>query len=198
MKLVIPSLFKFMNRIYLYSNKFYEGLLYHLEKYDRERKPENPIIPTVIHLSDITVEDFEKDRHVAIFTNEEDMKTWLDSLDKLSFKNIIIEDHLDISNAMRTEPYLYKAPTGNIYLIQNVIEGDRLRAFNVAYNWYVYKINTGHKSEQFVSDIPVNVVYGISPALAPVIIENNAGNSLQYLQILSYGSGQYGAMLPLL
>jgi len=198
MKLVIPSLFKFMNRIYLYSNKFYEGLLYHLEKYDKERKPENPIIPTVIYLSDITVEDFEKDRHVAIFTNEEDMKTWLDSLDKLSFKNIIIEDHLDISNAMRTEPYLYKAPTGNIYLIQNVIEGDRLRAFNVAYNWYVYKINTGHKTDQFVNDIPVNVVYGISPALAPVIIENNAGNSLEYLQILSYGSGQYGAMLPLL
>ena len=195
--LLVPTLFK-ENRLYLYSQKFFDGLFYHLEKYDKERMPKNNKIPTVINIYDLSEEDFTHQRHVAIFTDEKDMKTWINSLDKLSFKNIIIEDHLNISNALRTEPYIYMAPTGNIYLIQNVIGGSQKRALNVAYNWYLHKINTGHRTLKFNTDIPVNVVYGISPALAPIIIENNAGKSTQYLQILLYGSDQYSAMLPLL
>lgn len=212
MKVVAPSLFRFQDRIYLYSQKFFDGILYHLEKYDKERKPLNPKIPTVIHRSDISEEDFSSMRRVAIFTEEADMRTWLNSLDKLSFGNIIIEDKLDISNALRTEPYLYTAPTGNIYMIQNVIGGDKLRALNVAYNWYLHKVNIGHAAPEYEDpqNVPVFVVYGISPALAPIIIENHAGQSMQYLQILSYVSPQmkkdkeqpvskqYSAMLPLL
>ena len=191
-----------IDRIFLYSQKFFDGILYFLKKYDYERKPTNPVIPTVIYRADISEEDFTPRRRVAIFTDEGDMKTWLNTLDKLSFKNIIIEDKLNISNALRTEPYLYFAPTGNIYLIQNVVGGDRMRTINVAYYWYLYKINLGHSALEFdtetLGNIPVYVVYGISPALAPVIIENQAGEANQYLQVLSYGSGQYAGMLPLL
>ena len=201
-KLVAPTLFT-ENRIFLYSQKFFEGIIYHLEKYNTERKPRqerNQVkIPTVIHRTDISEEDFTPQRRVAIFTSDNDMKTWLNSLDKLSFKNILVEDELSISNALRTEPYLYSSPTGSIYLIQNVAGGDRMRAINVAYNWYLNKINSGHRTEPFDNEnIPVFVVYGISPALAPVIIENHAGTSTEYLQILSYGSGQHAAMLSLL
>jgi hypothetical protein len=190
------------DRIYLYSQKFFDGIVYLLNKYDYEGKPRNPVIPKIIYRSDISEEDFTPQRRVSIFTDERDMKTWLNTLDKLSFKNIIIEDALNISNALRSEPYLYTSPTGNIYLIQNVIGGERLRAINVAYNWYTTKINPGHTASEFdteaTGNIPVYVVYGISPALAPVIIENNAGDATQYLQVLSYGSNQYAAMLPLL
>lgn len=199
MKILAPTLFH-QDRIFLYNQKFFDGIIYHLEQYNKERKPKNMKIPTVIHYTDITEEDFDHSGRVAIFIGEASMRTWLSSLDKLSFKNIIIENELSISNALRTEPYLYNAPTGNIYMIQNVIGGDRLRALNVAYNWYVNKTNLGHTGKEFEDpqNVPVFVVYGISPALAPVIIENHAGESNQYLQLLSYGSGQFGAMLPLL
>jgi len=202
--LLAPTLvriFNNSNRIYLYTQKFYDGLVYFLKKYDHERKPRNPVIPKIIYRSDINEEDFTPQRRVAIFTDEGEMNTWLNTLDKLSFKNIIIEDTLNISNALRTEPYLYAAPTGNIYLIQNVIGGDRMRAINVAYYWYLYKINLGHTALEFdteAANIPVYVVYGISPALAPVMIENKAGDTTQYLQIISYVQNQYAAMLPLL
>ena len=192
-----PTLFR-QNRIYLYSAKFFNGVLYYLQKYDHERKPREIVIPTVIYREDISEEDFKPQRRVAIFTNEENMRTWLDTLDKLSFRNIIIENELNISNALRLEPYLYYSPTKNIYLIQNVSGGDRRRAINVAFNWYLYKVNIGHDTPEYDQDLPVYVVYGISPALAPILIENNAGESMQYLQILSYGSNQYAAMLPLL
>ena len=200
MKLLAPSLFKYENRIFLYSQKFYEGILYNLQKYNNERKPRNPKIPSVLYRSNISEEDFTAQRRVAIFTSDSNMKTWLNSLDKLSFRNILVEDSLNISHALRTEPYLYNSPTGNIYLIQNVVTGSKLRAINVALNWYVNKINLGHRAVEFEdpTKIPVFVVYGISPALAPVLIENHAGTATQYLQILSYGSDQYAAMLTLL
>lgn len=196
---ITPSLFN-EGKIFLYSQKFYDGILYQLEKYNKERKPRDVRIPTIIHYSDITEEDFIHSRRTAVFIGESDMRTWLNSLDKLSFKNIIIENELNISNALRTEPYLYNAPTGNIYMIQNVSGGDKLKSINVAYNWYISKKNIGHSSEQFkdVENVPVFVVYGISPALSPIVIENHAGESTQYLQLLSYGSEQYAAMLPLL
>jgi hypothetical protein len=198
---LIPKLFR-GDRLYLYSQKFFDGIYYHMQKYDKERKPRDPKIPTVIHREHMTSEDFTRQINTAIFTTEMDMKTWVASLGKLSFQNIIIEDKLSVENALRTEPYLYTAPTGNIYLIQNVIEGDKSRALNVAFNWYMYKVNLGHKSPEFDTvvqgQIPVNVIYGISPALSPVVVENNAGTATQYLQVLLYGSGQYSAMLPLL
>jgi len=204
LRILSPSLFhpQYQNRLYMYSQKFFEGVVYYLRMYDHERKPRNPVIPTVIRRGDIRPEDFTTQRRVAVFTDEGDMRTWFNTLDKLSFKNIIIEDTLNISNALRTEPYLYSAPTGNIYLIQNVMGGDKSRAINVTYNWYLYKLNLGHKSPEFDTDklgqFPVHVIYGISPAMAPTVIENHAGESTQYLQILSYGSMQHAAMLPLL
>ena len=197
---MVPTLIK-NDRIWLYSKKFYDGLLYYIELYDKELKPRDPKIPTIIYRSNISEEDFTSQPRVAVFTSERDMRTWLSSLDKLSFNNILIENKLNIKNALLTEPYLYTAPTGNIYMIQNVMTGDRLRAVNAAYYWYLYKINLGHRAEPFDTDkaqVPVNVVYGISPAMAPEIIENNAGESTSYLQILSYGIDQYAAMLPLL
>jgi hypothetical protein len=201
LKLLAPSLF-YQDRVYLYSQKFFDGVVYYLNKYDYEMKPRFPQIPTVIYRKDLDVEDFTPRSRTAIFTSESDMKTWINTLDKLSFKNVIIEESLNISNALRTEPYLYKSPTDNRYLIQNVIGGDINRAFNVAYHWYVYKINLGHNSPEFDTDklgnVPAHVIYGISAALSPMIIENHAGDLEEYLQILSYGSGQHAAMLRLL
>ena len=68
----------------------------------------------------------------------------------------------------------------------------------MAFEWYLKKINKGYKTLEYQGDVPVYVVYSISQGLSPVLTENNAGTSSQYLQILSYGSEQNAAMLPLL
>lgn len=202
LKDLIPSLFR-GNKIYLYSEKFYRGILYLLKKYDYEEKGAEPVLPTIIYKKDIRGDDFTQQERVAIFTNEKDMRTWMGTLDKLSFKNIIIESELNISNALRTEPYIYSSPSGNIYLIQNVTGGDLTKALNVAYNWEYYKTNTGHKTDKMVeigddNNLPPYIIYGISASLTPVLTENKTGGADTFFQILTYGGDNYAAMLPLL
>lgn len=196
---VAPTLI-YSDRIFLYNQRFFDGVVYHLSKYDKERKPEKPKIPKLIYRSDINEEDFKQQKRVAIFTSERDMRTWLESFDALSFKNIVIENKLDSGYALRSEPYLYTAPDEKIYLIQNVIGGDKLKVINIAYNWYVHKINIGYRASEFPDpdNIPVHVIYQIGPSLSPVMLENNAGDSTNYLQLLTYGADRYAAMLPLL
>ena len=93
------------------------------------------------------------------------MKSWLNSIGKLNIQNLIIQTKLSIANGLKTEPYLYVAPDGKIYEIQNVIESNLMRALNVAYNWYVNKINIGYQTEPInigENQLPPHVINGIS------------------------------------
>ena len=129
----------------------------------------------------------------------EDLSFWLASLDKLSFQNIQIEDKLNSMNILRTEPYMYISHTKNIYLIQNVIQGDIERAKNVAYYWDIYKINLGHQSPEYDElEQPKYAIYGISSGSDLVLVDNQAGDTTQYLSLLDYGGKKYAAMLQIL
>lgn len=199
-KKIAPSFIK-SDRLFLYSKIFFDGILYYMKEYNKNRYTNYVKIPLNLYYTDVTEEDFTKQKNTAIFTNEHEMKSWVNYIQTHTYENLIINDKLSKSDAFKTEPYLYKSPTGNIFLIQNVVEGNLSRAINVAFNWYLHKINLGHKSDKFPEEndtFPVNVVYGISSGLAPAIIENNAGESESYLQILAYEQNQYSAMLPLL
>ena len=186
------------NQVFLYSQKFYEGVIYWLKKYDKERKPAYPGVPTAIYRDNVKPEDFTSYPRIGIFVSEKDFKIWLNTLDKISFTNLVIQDKLNIKNSQRTEPYLY-SDGSKIYLVQNVLGGQKPRAIQAAYNWYLTKNNPGYKANPFDGDVfPVNVVYGIGPSASLAVVENNAGTSTNYLQILNYGTEQYAALLPLL
>ena len=105
---------------------------------------------------------------------------------------------LDISKSLNNEPYLYQAPDGHIYLIQNVIEGNFNRALFVSNLWRTYKVNSGFTSPEIEEDITDYVIYGISLANTIVPIENRAGESTDFLSILQYNSQSHAAMLRLL
>ena len=197
---IIPSLF-YQNRIFLYSNKFANGIIYYLHKYAKNTDGLNLPIPSSIYKSNITSQDFKQQKNVAIFVSDSDLQSWINSIGKLSFLNLSIQKELSITNSIKKEPYLYISTDNKIYQIQNVLEGNLYRSLQVAYNWYLYKINMGYNASELTpinNLIPVHVIYGISPALTPVVIENNAPNLNNYLQILDYGSNQYAAMLPLI
>jgi hypothetical protein len=109
---------------------------------------------------------------------------------------------LSIADGTKIEPYIYMSSIDSkIYLVQNVLEGDRFRALNVANSWYNSKVNPGYQSELLdVSDgVPPYVVYGINASADSYTLENNAVASPDnYLEVLRYGAAeQYAAMLPL-
>lgn len=199
---IIPTMFREYNnetKVYFYNEKFFKGILYFLEKYEKELRPEDVKVPKVIYRNKVTEDDFDMMKRVAIFTNEKDMETWISNLGKLSFENIVMKNKLNSSDSILSEPYMYSAPDGKIYLIQNVVNGELSRAINVSYNWFYNKFNPGHESPIYQNDnYPIHVIYNISPSMTPMVYINNAGDALQYLQILMYNEGQYASMLPLL
>lgn len=183
------------NKLYIYSEKFYDGLKYFLNKYNHEYSPIK--VPTEIYRT-ITSDDFTKQPYEAVFVNEHDLKTWLNTMNKMTYKNIIIDKKLSLSNEVKIEPYIYSDPDGNTYMIQNVVNGDLLRAINVANYWKLNKINLGFNSEHIEEkDVPNHVIYIISPSFNPILSKNNAGDSTDYIQILSYRHNKYAAMIKL-
>ena len=197
MSQIVPTLFV-NDKIYLYSQKFSDGIRHFLFLYQKTHRGLPRRVPTRITRLFQSVSDFISQPHVAIFLSEDDMRSWLTTFRDANLGTIRVRDRLDLSFALLTDPYIYKSPDNKIYQIQNVLTGDILRALNVSLNWSLNKINTGYNSTPVSSsDLPY-IVYGISTASTPVLIQNNSGDSEQFLILLSYGSNQYAAMLPLL
>jgi Family of unknown function (DUF5757) len=198
MKKRVPSLFM-DDRLFLYSEKFFNGIYYLMKQYTKEyvKNFKNMRIPKMITRKYLTEQDFISYEGIAIFLSEFDMKTWLASLEKTSE----IYSTLNHTYSGRTEPYMYIAPDGHIYLIQNVIEGDLQRALNVGFYWKEHKVNPGFRSHEYdEEENPKYVVYNISQANTIVLGENNAGDSLSFYSVLRYNTfpPAHAAMLLLL
>tara|TARA_R110001599_G_scaffold240507_1_gene440095 strand:- start:78 stop:3698 length:3621 start_codon:yes stop_codon:yes gene_type:complete len=192
MKKRVPTLFV-GDRLFLYSEKMFNGVLYLMQQYVKEYPLTQ--IPKSIHRSPLMEQDFISSDGVALFLTEADMKTWLESLNKVPE----ILTSININNALKTDPYLYLASDGHIYLVQNVMNGNVNRALNVGYYWRTYKVNPGFKSPEYDELAePKYVIYDISPANTAVPAENKAGDSLDFLSVLRYNSLSYAAMLRLL
>jgi len=206
----VPTLFQ-KGKIVLYSKKFASKLEQHLLSFDRLYRP-LPIPPSKpgendwprrTHLDGLFEDesDFLSDPHVLLFIGERNFQNWIQSLSRAI--QLHIRTKLDLADGLLEEPYLYISPDKKIYLIQNVYRGEFLRAMEVASQWTLNRINPGSNAPPFRGDLLVHVVYGISKAETPIVIEDQSYGNPEYLQILTYGqpnepSVRYGAMLPLL
>jgi hypothetical protein len=194
MKKKIPSLFS-KNKIYLYSQRFADGLFYTL-KQNIEQYYFNFTTHLSIQRESLSEQDFLQYPGVTLFLSTHDLNTWLTSFH--NYTDILMT--IKIADAMKTDPFLYLAADGHIYLIQNVTEGNMSRAINVAYYWQKYKVNPGIKTPEYSNEMefPPYVLYSISPANTIIPTENHAGDDLDYLSILRYNAFAYAAMLRLL
>lgn len=213
--------FVYEGKFIMYSEGFAVKILGKLEEFYKISKPlpirdteDTWTLPTQVDGLFEDETDFIQQPNIAIFVNERDLRLYLKSISRPGYNSIVIKDRLDISLGLEEEPYLYIAPPippsteGKIYLIQNVSAGDKLRAISVANTWASDRINLGLHAPLYEGTLPPYVVYGISTAAAPVILENAAIGAENYLQLLDYRSrrvseergteGRYAAMLPLL
>ena len=69
---------------------------------------------------------------------------------------------------------------------------------NVNYYWDEHKVNPGFKTPEYEDEYPKYIVYGISSANNIVLIENRAGDSVDFYTILQYNNGSSAAMLRLI
>ena len=150
--------------------------------------------------------DFKQHHNSLIFINENNLKKWLTSIktyNNLSSnnENIYIKNKLDISFGELIIPYFYMAPDKSIYLIQNVKNGDLLKALNVAYTWNIKYLNLGFDAPSYQNkNLPYYILYGISETGSIVPIADHTNQENNFLQIILYGieSNRYSAMLKLL
>lgn len=155
-----------------------------------------------------TESDFIQIPNSKIFLNEKDLQSWLLSVKNLrdysSYFNI--NSTIQASMGFSLDPYLYKDDDGKIYIIQNVVGGLMLKALSVAKTWYEYSYNIGSDPEP-LDEVPVHMIYGISPSSTIIPIEDHAVSLNVFLKILYYGSpsdksigktSRYAAMLEIL
>jgi hypothetical protein len=205
MEQIVPTLFS-QGRIIMYSPEFAAKILGKLEEFYRQARPlpHEPgwVVPTQITGYYQEETDFLPQVNVAIFLSEADIRSWLRSITRAGVQYLVISNHLDLSMALVEDPYLYIAPDGKIYLIQNVFAGEKNRALQVALTWSQNYVNLGFRAPPYNDGPLPYVIYGISTAAAPIAIENLTGGVTPYLQLLNTATqseaGRYAAMLPLL
>lgn len=180
------------DRIYLYSSKLIDGVVYFLNQFVKNTKVSEIPLPTHLNNYYMTEEDFQYQENVLFFINETDFQAWMETLE-FNERNII---RFTLSPNYKTEinPYIYKTPEGQIYLIQNVLEGNLKRALNVAQSWKTEKVNPGYTSP-LLSGSPYYRVYGISNANSLFLIEDSPED--QAYDLLTYEEGNYAALLPM-
>jgi hypothetical protein len=200
----IPSLVK-NGKFSLYSDKFYKGLSYFIRQYEHVTKGLVQIPPTEITGLYQTENDFFQFDNTAIFLKEIDMKSWLETIARSKRSHILIRTSLDIGFGEATEPYIYMSPNedGNIYLIQNVVSGDKNRALNASYQWYLNRINPGYMTSPYEMDfetnrLPAHFIYYISNDNQPFAKTDFTSGDTKFLQILAYTDNNFAAMLPIL
>jgi len=200
---IIPTLVN-SGKIILYSKKYAEGIIYFLKEYVKSHdiSKEQPSKYLKVILEDES--DFKQFNNTVIFTREVDMKTWLFSKTKLGIKISAIHRRIDFSDNLTQEPFLYQDPSGKTYIIQNVYNSEYSRAINVAFNWYSSLRNLGFDAPGYSEgEYPHHVIYGITASniLGAIkdtrLNEGSSGEGDKFLQIIKYGEGKYGAMLPL-
>jgi hypothetical protein len=164
-------------------------------------------IPT--RLSDFYLfhSDFiHNDRDILLLSTK-DLTNWLES--KQEIKNVEVMSHLDISYHESTDPIIFKDDsTEKIYLLQNVMMGDKIKALYTCEQFSKIGENIGMQIKDMkdedvdrftVGKVPY-VIYGISLENKMVAIdEKNVREGLPFYQLLKYSKEKekYAALLPL-
>ena len=189
----VPTLIK-NNRIYLYSSKLSKGIMYFLLQFIKNNDGLDIPIATEISNYYLSEVDFQHQNNVLIFTNANNFRVWLNIMKLSQFDVNLIRTNLFLNYVMEIEPFFYRAPTGRLYLIQNVLNGEKDRALSVAISWQKNKINLGYRAE-IQTEKTAYFLYGISNANNIVLKEQTSETDA--VELLTYGSEQFSAMLPL-
>ena len=194
------------NRLKVYSEKFFTGIIYFLQEYEKTVKPEKRVLPERVERLFQNESDFQITNHVALFIHEKEFVDWLQTIREGTVGKVktatenrnLIRKQLDISFASFKEPYIFTDSNEKIYLIQNVVFGDRLRALNVAKNWQDFSVNLGYSTGPLTETLPPYLIYAISTASQPLLVEDLSNNAENPLLLLNSAPAEYSAMLPLL
>ncbi len=200
------------DKIRLYNETFKKKYIELLHDYDSVKFDVSDIYDQYLNIYTSSI-DFKPVLNSQIFTNVEDVNSWLISARDLSNKNAnyLIRDTISANLRTIKEPLLYIDDDGKIYIIQNVFGGSKEKAIKVANIWYVYGVNLGSNplltDDLETDEEPIHMVYGINEISKIVPIKDMTLNNNVFLRILYYGTraelnsfktAHYAAMLEIL
>lgn len=174
---IVPDILN-NNKIVIYSDKMYQGVLYYLKQYEKN----------VINSKSLRYISFNRPDQ-RIFNNQNNLKTWL--LSKEQYQ--IYTDLSEINNLLG--PIIYHLPPDEFYLIQNSIDGSFYRAVNLALIWYKEHINIGFEAEEYS-----NIINGNNIIPETTILTLNKSGKLitrdSKTLLVLYHDGMFSAILP--
>lgn len=210
---VVPTLF-YGGRIVMYNTTFLDRIVKMLRDYSILHM--GLAIPRITFIENYyeTEADFRRVVNSKTFITDRDLSAWLDSLKGSQYhtKYFNIRRNIEVAMGFTTDPFIYQDEDGRIYIIQNVVGGSKLKALAVAKTWIEHHVNVGaDPALQDIADlqenVPVHMLYGISPSAVLIPIEDQTLNSPVFLRLVYYGShidkavgkeARYGAMLEIL
>lgn len=163
-------------KIYIGSEKLYDNIIYFIDKFLGMSNPDKIMIPT--SKGDVPIFNYRE-----LYSIDE-LESWIYT--KLGRNDMVLEGK-DI-NILRREPYLYRGWT--LFIIQNVKDGDKQRALNVADTWNNDNVNLGYyASSGRVSDFTIYQLLNDE-----VVLESTKDTNIRILRILD----KYCALLKLI
>lgn len=128
-----------------------------------------------------------------IFLNWDDYQGWLRYVGSEIVK---IHDKISINDNVRDEPFLYRnSPDNKIWLIQNVSDGDWLRAVAVGVKWRQSKINEGYRTPPYANtSLPIFNTYNLDTNGR---IQISGVYNKDAISILVYEQGTVAALIDL-
>lgn len=235
------------NTMILYNQQLAIKCYNFLRDYIRSTYGIVTVIPITIPNFYQELQDFRKYPDNYVFIDRPNFYLWFNQYNKNTRNLARITEEVNYTNDR--EPFFYQTPSnklinieenslegqttesktssdlergGKIYLIQNVQEGNLMRALQVAYYWSYYHVNIGYDAQPYEGEHgssrevsprdelvgkqphPNFVIWGINNIKQIVPFEDHANGSNNFLEILYYGGritgisdGIYAAMLPI-
>jgi hypothetical protein len=164
-------------KIMLSSEKLKEDLTYYVKNY-LARQP---------------TRFYEKQQIIAnvgrVFPSFLAYALWVDG--KIN-PSTIIQTASELSSA-RTDPHIYQNSLGNLYIVQNVFNGELNRALHIAVNWAKSGENLGYQASSLFGPINYTLYSIIGRDLRP----QNASAESNPINILQYPDEKYAALLEI-
>ena len=183
------------NRIYLPDSKVARGVEYYLNSYLANTRPEQrKPIKTIDGLYEETI-DFIQQPSTAIFLKQSDLDKWMNSVSLERARVTDIRDKLTAEYSDMRQPYLYKTPDNDVYLVQNTSRGSVIQALQIAVDWSLHAINDGYEAIDYNGESN-HVIYTISTTGGLAIVKRPHSED-NLLQLLKYPDGRHAALLPL-
>lgn len=164
--------------------------------------------------------DFKKYPKNIVFTSEEDLYYWLDTIKNGSKNfNILykINEQIESSDWERKDPFLLKDAVGKLYIVQNNENNSLEKALKICEEWSKNTLNLGYNTLEKIEKKPDYILYTLDQfgKLYPVEVsigEDNLNNEVDFddpelkiSQIFYYnekksktGTKKYASLLPLL